>query len=187
MRQCVYIGQRFAWLLEPKDASKIQFRLRHLFLLFEQLIDYPNPKSEPKTNSHCLLPVSLGKKIFRAIKMPFKSSKLNLCVAFLQNKMSIDFGETLDRFHRFVQLEKALFLHSRCIYMYQGVTWVLVNCFVCLSDTGLKKYGPKGYLPYFFQGVNFKLQAIFIAKSHLQSSNGHQGTSKHMLLIRIAL
>ena len=43
----------------------------------------------------------------------------------------------------------------------------------------IQKEGWKGYLHRFFDVVDYKLHAIFMAKPHLHSSSGHQGTSKH--------
>ena len=55
-----------------------------------------------------------------------------------------------------------------------------MNYFICWYDAGLERYEQEvicwEFCP-FSNGVNLELHAIFNAKCHLQSSNGHQGTS----------
>ena len=74
-------------------------------------------------------------------------------------------------------LMKALFV---CL-----VLGAWMNYFVFWYNAGLERYEQRGhsweFCLYFSNGVNLELHAIFIAnnaKRHLQSSNGHQGTSK---------
>ena len=46
-----------------------------------------------------------------------------------------------------------------------------------------KDMGEKDFDPTFFNSVDFKLYAIFMAKRHLQSSNQYKGTTRVMIRI----
>ena len=54
--------------------------------------------------THSWLPVRFGQEILRAITMPSNSLKLNLSVTFVfeQNQLSMNLGETFNKFQKSV-------------------------------------------------------------------------------------
>ena len=128
-------------------------------------------------NSHiCSFQTKNSENYYNALKV----SILNHPVTFFRAKWALhEFKSNLAQvLHlRARKLCSLMSLMGEIFYLYQEYGGA--NFFDNIMQIGRLWAKKTLFTLIFLNGVNFKLYAIFMARCHLQSSNGHQGISKH--------